>query len=205
MLAARHHRYDYVSILLHWATALLVGFNWAIAEGRGLLPKGALNSVVLSTHIVTGVTIAAILTARMTWRASRGKKLARAPGLAGAVSRVVHRLLYGLLGMTVCTGIAYVLVHHSRVFGWQIAWSPGSSLHPLLQSFGYIHSTVADMLVILAGLHALAAITHHTLLRDETLNRMLPILGNRLRIPESLIKAGGTTLARLSSRISARD
>jgi len=37
-----------------------------------------------------------------------------------------------------------------------------------------MHEVLANALVILAGLHALAALAHHWLLKDRTLLRMLP-------------------------------
>jgi len=37
-----------------------------------------------------------------------------------------------------------------------------------------VHEILANALVILAGLHAVAALVHHWILRDRTLARMLP-------------------------------
>jgi cytochrome b561 len=37
-----------------------------------------------------------------------------------------------------------------------------------------VHEILANALVMLAGLHAAAALIHHWVLRDRTLTRMLP-------------------------------
>ena len=37
-----------------------------------------------------------------------------------------------------------------------------------------LHGTLADALLILAGIHASAALVHHWIWRDRTLSRMLP-------------------------------
>jgi cytochrome b561 len=37
-----------------------------------------------------------------------------------------------------------------------------------------VHEYLANALVILAGLHAAAALTHHWIFHDRTLTRMLP-------------------------------
>ncbi len=39
---------------------------------------------------------------------------------------------------------------------------------------GELHGDCADVVLIVAGLHAAAALAHHYLLRDRVLRRMLP-------------------------------
>ena len=41
-------------------------------------------------------------------------------------------------------------------------------------TFGSYHNTVALLIIILAGLHAAAALIHHYILKDGVLERMLP-------------------------------
>ena len=43
-----------------------------------------------------------------------------------------------------------------------------------------VHELLAHALLILASLHALAALVHHYVLKDDTLRRMLPGGGSRL-------------------------
>jgi cytochrome b561 len=44
----------------------------------------------------------------------------------------------------------------------------------LARSILRVHEYCADALLILAGVHAVAALTHHWVFRDRTLVRMLP-------------------------------
>jgi cytochrome b561 len=44
----------------------------------------------------------------------------------------------------------------------------------MTRTFGSLHNNVAWALIIIAGIHALAALFHHYVLRDGILRRMLP-------------------------------
>ena len=44
----------------------------------------------------------------------------------------------------------------------------------MTKTFGSLHNNVAWALIIIAGVHALAALFHHYVLRDGILRRMLP-------------------------------
>jgi cytochrome b561 len=60
------------------------------------------------------------------------------------------------------------------IFGiFEIA-SPWVKNRVFARSVTEIHEILANMLVILAALHAVAALIHHWVLRDRTLIRMLP-------------------------------
>ncbi|WP_287833739.1 cytochrome b [Acidiphilium sp.] len=197
MTASPRHVYDRASLAFHWLTAILVGLNWALAEGRGFLPKGDARALVLSVHIATGFAIAAILLLRLAWCLTLGHKPPRLPGVLEAIGRLAHVLLYLLLALTVATGISRALGHGSRLFAWRLDVPMPAPLHAFLRAAGSIHGTIADALVILAGLHALAAIAHHALLRDDTLNRMLPLIGDRLRAPRPWTRHTERLLRRL--------
>jgi len=44
----------------------------------------------------------------------------------------------------------------------------------LRHSIGKLHETVANAILLVAALHAAAALFHHYVLRDSTLRHMLP-------------------------------
>jgi len=182
-------RYDRGSIALHWGMAVLVGLNWLVAEGRGLLPKGELKASVLSTHIAVGLGITALLVIRLIWRASLGHRMTHGTSLADRIGRAAHAVLYVLLGATVCTGIAHAIAHRSHLFGWTVPPDFLSPFHGVLGFLSGLHGIAADSLIILAGFHAVAGLMHHAVLEDGTLLRMLPIVGSRFRIPEEMLPA----------------
>lgn len=177
-------RYDGLSIALHWASAGLILLNWLLGEFRFLAAQGSPRTAVLSTHILIGLAIAAMLPARLAWRAGPGRRLRAEPGLMGWTVKAAHAGLYLLIAVAVLAGMSHVAAHGLHLFGTVL--TPGLDLaqHGLLQKFGRLHGTLADLLVLLAATHALAALAHHIVLGDEVLLRMAPFLPGRARRAE---------------------
>jgi cytochrome b561 len=87
--------YDRRTIQLHWATAVLVGLLWGIAQVIDLFPKGAPRIAVRSVHIVLGVLLGVVLLTRIVWRSRSGRSLPPAnDGIVGYVARTAHFALY---------------------------------------------------------------------------------------------------------------
>ena len=79
-------------------------------------------------------------------------------------------LLVPLLGLTVQLKRGNEL----PIFAvWHVE-SPWPVDRSLARSILSLHGTLADALLILAGIHACAALVHHWIWRDRTLSRMLP-------------------------------
>jgi cytochrome b561 len=95
-------------------------------------------------------------------------------GLLLVIARITHWLLYALLMVTVGLGIAYLWVRGDAIFNlFKVpAFDPGN--RALVKQVGGWHAIAANTVLIVAGLHAAAALFHHFLLRDATLKRMLP-------------------------------
>lgn len=168
-------RYDGVSILLHWLSAALVATLWALGQTIDFFPKGAPKIDARSVHITLGATLAVVLIARILWRASAGRRLPLAyPGWLGAAARVVHYGLYLLVGVTVTLGIFNAWQRGDVLFNvYTIPQLIPGDLS-LKRTIANLHGDFADIVLIIAGLHAAAALAHHYLLRDGVLRRMLP-------------------------------
>ena len=173
-------RYDPTTIMLHWLTAALVGWQWLGGQTIDWLPRGTFREGLWSLHIVLGACLALVLLARLAWRLTRGRRLPAEPGLLGLAARAVHGLLYLTLAVVLGAGLFWVWVRGSDIFGVLKVpeFDPGN--RALRGLVGEWHETAANLLIILAGLHAAAALLHHYLLHDATLARMG--LG-RLRAP----------------------
>lgn len=168
--------YDRRTIVLHWLTVLLVAGQWLGAHAIDWFPKGPLRVDARSMHIVFGVLLGAVIAARLVWRWSAGRKLPPADqGLLRVASSGVHALLYGLLILTVCLGLAN-------------AWAGGDSLFNVFSlpklvvskdvrgQIGDMHGLCANAILVLATLHAAAALWHQYIRRDGVLARMVPVL-----------------------------
>jgi cytochrome b561 len=167
--------YDRRTIQLHWATAVLVGLLWGIAQVIDLFPKGAPRIAVRSVHIVLGVLLGVVLLTRIVWRSRSGRSLPPAnDGIVGYVARTAHFALYAGLVSVVLLGISNAWARGDSLFGLfgiPKLYPGNPHLKPTIEN---LHATFANALVILAGAHALAAIVHHFILRDGVLRRMLP-------------------------------
>lgn len=169
------HRYDGVSILLHWLTAALVVILWTLGQTIDFFPKGAPKIDARSTHFVLGATLGIVLLVRMLWRASAGRKLPLAnSGWLGITAKVVHYGLYLLVGATVVLGIFNAWQRGDVFFNIYTIPKliPGDLA--LKRTLEALHGDFADIVLIVAGLHAAAALAHHYMLRDRVLRRMLP-------------------------------
>ncbi|HUC17279.1 MAG TPA: cytochrome b/b6 domain-containing protein [Acetobacteraceae bacterium] len=173
--------YDRASIVFHWATAALIGINWLLGQGFFLFPRGTPRGAALTTHTLIGLTIGAMLLARITWRLGPGRRLAAEPGLLGTAAKAVHGALYVLIGITVLAGASRSFGHGYHFYGMLLVPPVAFLTHGLLGLLGHLHTRLADLLIILAGLHALAAIAHHVVLGDFVLLRMAPFLPVGLR------------------------
>jgi cytochrome b561 len=166
--------YDPTTIRLHWITAGLVVALWCLGQTIDWFGQGMPRIAARSTHITLGVVLGLILCYRLWWRAGAGRRLpAAGSGMTQQLSTFVHYLLYVALVVVVVLGLANTWVRGDNIFNlFSIpAFDPGNKA--LRQQIGELHDLAANALLIVAGLHASAALIHHFFLRDGVLRRML--------------------------------
>jgi cytochrome b561 len=139
-----------------------------------VFPNGPLRVDYRSVHILLGVALGLILLARLGWRLTHHPLPPIDSGLLLAVARATHWLLYVLLIVAVALGLGNVWVRGDAIFNlFKVpAYDPGN--RALMHQVGGWHALAANAVLIVAGLHAAAALAHHYVLRDATLRRMLP-------------------------------
>lgn len=163
------------TILLHWLTAALVVALWCIGQTVDWAPRGALRVDYRSLHILLGVSLAVVLVARIAWRIGWGGMLAPLQtGPLLAVARGIHWVLYALLILAVALGITNVWARGDAVFNLFTVPQLVPGDRALVHRIEGWHALAANAVLIVAGLHAAAALFHHYVLRDATLRRMLP-------------------------------
>jgi cytochrome b561 len=179
-------RYGAVAVLLHWLIALLV---LAIATLGLVMTHVKLTPLwqfrFYQWHKSIGITILILATLRLLWRLAH-----RPPPLPDAMPRLekraaagTHLLLYGLmLGLPI---VGWALVSASplnlpTVLYGLVRWPdlPVPKVLPGIGSteklLGLVHAYGAYVLIGLVVLHALAALRHHVVLKDDVVRRMLP-------------------------------
>ena len=173
-------RYDNVSIRLHWLTAGLIILLWIIAQVIDDFARGTPRIMARSVHITLGVTLAVVIVARLLWRASPRR---RAPiavaGMFGGAARIVHYGLYALVIGAVVLGVTNVWVRGDHIFELFAVPKllPG---HPeVKKTVETLHEWFGNALLIVAAVHASAALFHRLVLKDDVLQRMLPERGRK--------------------------
>jgi cytochrome b561 len=167
-------RHDPTTIALHWITAVLVAVLWTIGQTVDVFPNGPLRIDYRSLHITLGVLLILVLVARLVWRLTRRHALPPIDsGLLLVIARTTHLVLYALLVVTVVFGVNYLWARGDSIFNeFRVPQMvPGD--RALIHQIGDWHALAANAVLIVAGLHAAAALFHHYVLRDETLRRML--------------------------------
>jgi cytochrome b561 len=175
-------RYGIAAIAFHWLGALLLFALLALGVWMVRQPDAGYDSVkivLILAHKQMGMGAFLLATVRLAWRI--GQPLpALTPGLPAwqqFVARLVHLCLYGLMFALPLTGWWM-----SSAAGFPISLLGGPVLpdlvpvsDPLFREFALVHRWLAWALLAAVALHAGAALRHHFLRHDDTLERMLRI------------------------------
>ena len=171
-------RYHRISILLHWAMLLLIAAVYAAMELRDLFPKGSEGRDAMKEwHFMLGLLVFALVWIRLLARLLFSRPAITPPPARWQqqFAKLGHLALYGLM-------IALPLL------GWLLLSAGGKPIpffglslpalipadNTLKGSIKEWHEALATLGYFLIGLHALAAIYHHHVLKDNTLTNMLP-------------------------------
>ncbi|MBW4051374.1 MAG: cytochrome b [Proteobacteria bacterium] len=168
-------RYDKVSILLHWLTAALIILLWIIAQVIDDFGRGTPRMMVRSVHIALGVSLAVVIAARLGWRLSPSRRAPLAvAGMLGVAARIVHYGLYALVIGTILLGLTNVWARGDTIFGLFTVPKLAPGNPGLKETVEELHEWFGNAVLIVAALHASAALFHRLILRDDVLRRMLP-------------------------------
>lgn len=168
--------------------AVTIGFHWLVAVGVfGLFGLGYWM-VGLSYyddwyrrapdfHRSIGILLLVVMVLRLAWRLlnSMPRPLPSHGRLEVLAARGAHLFLYLLIFVAMISGYLISTADGSSisVFGWFEVPSVTGRIKGMEDTAGLVHYWATWALVVLAGLHGLAAIKHHVIDRDNTLRRML--------------------------------
>jgi cytochrome b561 len=164
---------------LHWVTFLLVLGIYGLTYVVDLYPRGDPGRVAIwGLHISFGLALLVLVVLRIIERLRLG-----APGLPSSMNGLeallahsAHVILYALLLVIPLLGVTLVWLRGDTLsffglFSFPALFAPNKELAGLVKE---IHSLCANGILIVAGLHAAAALWHHFVRRDDVLQRMLP-------------------------------
>jgi len=170
--------YGVVSIALHWLVTILVLGLFVLGLWMvSLTYYDQWYRTAPSIHKSVGVLVFILMVLRLLWRLVNPQPVPEATvsRLEQRASGVVHGLLYLLV---FCTALSGYLISTAdgrpvEVFGLFEVPATLSDLPRQADWAGAIHLTLAIAVMVLAAVHALAALKHHFVDRDRTLLRML--------------------------------
>lgn len=170
--------YSPAMIALHWGMLLLIASVFATIELRELFEKGSAPREFMKTlHFMLGLSVLVLVVVRLFMR-SRTPAPSIQPQPAAWQAAAAHAAHLAL----------YAIMLAMPILGWltlSAAGKPvpffGMTLPPLIGAskdtaewLKEIHATVGDIFYVIIGVHAVAALAHHYVFKDNTLKRMLP-------------------------------
>lgn len=164
-------RYSTAMILIHWLTAVLVLIAYIVSEGGRHV-----RADPPMLHFAMGMAALLLVLPRFIARLLGGAPPMEDMGdkRIELAAKAGHLALYVLLVAVPVTGW-YALSQmgiQARIFGFTL---PSIAAEVQGKSpMGDIHSLGGNLILIIAGLHAAAALWHHFIRKDNTLLRMRP-------------------------------
>ena len=168
--------YYNVAIALHWMTALLVVANFLLAQTWDWFAK-PVRGVMEDTHMSFGVLLTAVVATRLAWRLIPGHQMSSLEaGWVRLSSKATHYVLYLLLVAEAALGFTFRwgAGRPMEFFGLGIPPLIGQLSRPLRHQLREFHEWIGWAIIIIAMIHAAAALYHHYELKDRVLLRMLP-------------------------------
>lgn len=171
-------RYGSLSIGLHWLMFLLILAVYACIELREFFPKDSDPRNALKLwHFMLGLSVFALVWIRLIMHLTQvTPRIEPQPGAKQElVAKLVHLALYVLMiGMPISGWIILSAAGKPVPFFGLSLPSLVAENEELAKSIKEIHEVIGTTGYFLIGLHAIAALYHHYIARDNTLSRMLP-------------------------------
>jgi cytochrome b561 len=170
--------YGAITISIHWLMAVIILALYAVGWYMvGLNYTSPYYQTLPFVHKSVGLIIFGLLLFRVFWRLTNPKpvSLANHTKFEKVVSHYTHILLYFIIFLTLISGylISTADGRPVTVFNWFSVPALPFAIENQEDKAGFAHFWIATALVSLAGAHALAALKHHFVDKDETLTRLL--------------------------------
>jgi cytochrome b561 len=171
-------RYGRVAQAFHWVTAILVVAAYLYGPGGSeQRVYSAARDFDRQLHETLGMCVFAIVVMRVLWRTvDLHPDLPQVPRWMRFAAKAVHYALYLLLFSLPVTAITGAWLE-----GHPLTLLAGVEIPPLLPlshdlgaTIATVHPWLGDTILWIVGLHALAALYHHIVLKDGVLASMLP-------------------------------
>ena len=170
-------KYGKVAIAIHWIMAIMIITMLFVGSSMVDMPDGDEKWKIYGLHKASGLIVLGLALFRWFWMLTNDKPEALSTW-SKAETGISHATKWILMLMLLIMPIAGITMsiaggHGVSFFG--IFTIPGlAEKNEMIDGiFHEIHEIGALVIVVIGGLHILAAIKHHFMDKDNTLNRML--------------------------------
>jgi cytochrome b561 len=168
--------YGWPAILIHWLMAIAIFGLFGL--GLYMTSLGYYDAWYQRgpyIHQSIGMLMLMLLAVRFAWRLANTRPQLLGRAWERLVAITVHRTHYLLMLLVMVSGYLIPTAEGKgfEVFGWFTVPALLTLESHQVDLVGAFHLYSAWALVLLAGLHAAAALKHHFIDRDATLRRML--------------------------------
>ncbi|MEX3070833.1 cytochrome b [Vibrio alginolyticus] len=168
--------YNLVARVMHWISALAIIGLFAV--GLWMVELSYYSEWYRTAphyHRSIGILLAIVTIARIAWKHISVSTKAEGKAYEVAAAKLAHAVMYVLLITIFITG--YLISTSDgrgiEVFNWFTVPGAGELFPNQSDLAGEIHFYSAWAVILIAGLHALAALKHHFIDKDNTLRKML--------------------------------
>ena len=171
-----HASYSVFSRWVHWLTLALIIALFALAWSIDSLPKD-LRGPAVQLHQSFGIIVLGLTALRLVWRFAIGVPALPddVPAWQKLAARANEYALYLLLLAQPVVGWLWGSAGERQInffFLVQLPWLIGPD-KDLSRALGHLHGLIGNLLLVVIGLHAAAALYHHFVRRDRVLAGML--------------------------------
>lgn len=175
---AIRERFSSLSITLHWGMVLLISAVYATILLRENYPRGTdIREGLKAWHFMLGLVVLLLVFIRAIVRLTSRKPLITPQPSAwqARLAGMTHFALYAFMLAMPIAGWLILSASGKMIpfFGLELPALIGPS-KALADQVKALHETFGTVGYFLIGLHAVAAIFHHYVIKDNTLLRMLP-------------------------------
>ncbi|MEX0962709.1 MAG: cytochrome b/b6 domain-containing protein [Pseudohongiellaceae bacterium] len=150
--------FGWISIALHWFTAIAITLLWFIGQSIAAL-SGIELDARRSLHVTLGLVFWLPLVARIVWRVrSRQPRVRGQSEIIHRLAKTAHYLMLVILSFLLLSGPLMALILPTGSPSMEVAFA--------------IHSNAAKAIALLVVLHVLAALKHLMFHDDETIARI---------------------------------
>ncbi|MBD1576002.1 cytochrome b561 [Vibrio sp. S11_S32] len=171
-------RYSKPQIALHWLILLLIAVTYAAIELKGFIPKpNPWHNYIKIIHFNAGILVLVLMLLRVYLKKKYTSPAIspKPPAWQTGLSHLAHSLLYlGFIALPIL-GISLLFVAGKS---WPLLGisMPAASIadKATAGTIKDFHEWIANAGYFVIGIHAIAALYHHYVVKDDTLVRMMP-------------------------------